>query len=160
MHSFKVARLCLDDKLGKKFLSDVRVNMVIYWTYMVMEKSFNQSLVSVCKFHVLSMSGSIHLWEEKYSCLRNFLSVKWLDCVKELLAVLAILLSLYGDVCAHDVAGGGNWVGYKWAGCSLKFYCGQYTISEMNRVAFSISRFFGAELSHLFFTSFYFLTSD
>jgi hypothetical protein len=34
--------------------------------------------------------------------------VKWLDCVKELLAVLAILHSLCGDVCARDVGAGGN----------------------------------------------------
>jgi hypothetical protein len=58
-------------------------------------------------FYVLSMSSSIHLWEEKYSCLRTFWTVKWLDCVKELLAVLAILYSLYGGVCVRMMWGQG-----------------------------------------------------
>ena len=30
VHGYKVAHLLLDDELGKKFLSCVRVNMVIY----------------------------------------------------------------------------------------------------------------------------------
>jgi len=41
VHGNKVARLFLGDELGKKFLSCVRVNMVVYWAYPVMEKSFN-----------------------------------------------------------------------------------------------------------------------
>jgi len=103
----KVECLFLGDELGTKFLSCVRVNMVIYWAYLLMEKSFSQSLVSVVNlFHVLS-----------------------------------ILHSLYEDVCAHDMGPWGNLVGYKWAGCSLKFFCGQCTISEMNKVAFSICHF-------------------
>jgi len=48
VRGYEVACLFLEDELGKKFLSCVRVNMVIYWTYLVIEKSFSQSLISVC----------------------------------------------------------------------------------------------------------------